>query len=60
MNKYDELLQKLMESERIQNTYNNYIIKDITFKEWVEGCLDELHIWGVKKKWINLTHAKLA
>ena len=40
MDKYDELITKMMDSPPIQETYNDYIIKDITYKEWVVGMVD--------------------
>jgi hypothetical protein len=44
MDKYDELIKRSLESETIRELYDNYIIKDITFKEWVEGNIDDLYI----------------
>jgi len=46
--KYDELIKKLMESKTIKELYEKYIIKDITFKEWVVGYADDL-LKGFKK-----------
>lgn len=43
MNKYNMFIKKLIESENIQKLYKDYIIKDITFKEWVVGMVDEIH-----------------
>lgn len=42
VDKYDELINRLMESGKIQTTYDNYIIKDITLKEWIVGMVDQL------------------
>ena len=41
--KYDILVEKMLESSDIQRLYNEYIIKDITFKEWVVGMIDSLY-----------------
>ena len=42
MDKYDELIRQLMENPELQTTYDTCIIKDITFKEWVVGHVDDL------------------
>jgi len=39
---YDEMLERLLKTKTIQDMYDEFIIKDITFKEWVVGNLDEL------------------
>lgn len=49
MDKYDELIKRLLESEDIQNLYNGYVIKDITFKEWVVGMIDETYFRNPKE-----------
>ena len=46
MDKYDELIKKLMESKTIKELYENYIVKDITFKEWVIDYADNLLMKG--------------
>ena len=40
MDKYDELITKMIDNPPIQKIYNDYIIKDITYKEWVVGMVD--------------------
>lgn len=50
MNKYDELIKKLMETPDIQSTYEMCIIKDITFKEWVVGHVDDLLLFAVRSE----------
>ena len=40
MDKYDELITKMMDDPPIQELYDNCIIKDITYKEWVVGMVD--------------------
>jgi hypothetical protein len=39
---YDKLINGLLESDRIKKIYDEYIIKDITFKEWVIGYTDDM------------------
>jgi hypothetical protein len=41
-NKYDEIIDRLLKSEEIKKLYDEYIIKDITFKEWVIGHVDSI------------------
>lgn len=36
------LIAELMKSDKIQKLYDEYIIKDITFKEWISGRIDLL------------------
>ena len=43
MDIYDRFLNDLMSSPTIHKVYNEYIIKDITFKEWVVGMVDNLY-----------------
>ena len=38
---YDKLINHCLTDNIIKETYDLYIIKDITFKEWVIGMLDE-------------------
>ena len=40
---YEYIIDALMESEEIQKLYEDNIIKDITFREWVKGCVDRIH-----------------
>ncbi len=39
---YDELIDRLLKSEEIKKLYDSFIIKDITFREWVIGHTDDL------------------
>jgi hypothetical protein len=42
MDKYDELIDRFMNNGEIKRIYDNYIIDEITFKEWVDGHVDDL------------------
>lgn len=44
MDKYDELIKRMLESEAIQQIYEEFIVKDITFKEFVIGRVDDMLI----------------
>ena len=50
MEEYNELIERLMESPNIQGLYDSYIIKDITFKEWVVGMVDDVYMTKNVKK----------
>jgi len=54
MDTYDQLLEAMLESEKIRKMYDEYIVKDITFREWVVDHLDEALIGAQKWK----SHAK--
>lgn len=41
-NMYDQMLKRCLESDKIRKIYDEYIIKDITFKEWVIGNVDDV------------------
>ena len=49
MDKYDELLNRMLEAKSFRDTYDECIVKDITFKEWVQGTLDDILIWRIRK-----------
>lgn len=40
MDKYDELVKKMMDSPSIQKMYDDCIIRDISYKEWILGMVD--------------------
>ena len=44
MDPYDELVKRLLEADDIKKMYDEYIIKDITFKEWVIGQIDKTYL----------------
>lgn len=37
-----KILTKLMESDKIKETYEVYIVKDIPYEKWVEDTMDYL------------------
>jgi len=43
MDKYSELIKRMIDSPEIQKIYNNCIVKDITLKEWIAGMVDYCH-----------------
>ena len=43
MDKYNELIKRIINSPEVQELYNTCIVKDITFKEWIVGMIDYCH-----------------
>jgi len=41
---YNTLIERMLASSEIQKLYDEFIIKDITFKEWVVGTIDDLYM----------------
>lgn len=37
-----KILTKLLESDKIKETYKLYIVKDIPYEKWVENNMDRL------------------
>jgi hypothetical protein len=54
MDKYTELIDNLVESEDARKIYDNYIVKYITYKEWIIGMVDNVFIWGKDPKWLKI------
>jgi len=42
MDEYDTIMSECLKSDKIKKDYDDYIIKDITFKEFVQGHVDDL------------------
>ncbi len=42
MDAYDELINRMLNDPDTKANYEKYIIKDITFEEWVTGACDDI------------------
>ena len=46
---YDKLVEYMLKDTKTKENYEKYVIKDITFKEWIVGCIDD-HLFSYSKQ----------